>query len=166
MKRRFTQLLASGALAFALLGATDALAQQRPTPPPPAAPAAPVTGPVNVEILTVRATNSNDRVDPELRPIIKQLSYTRFTGFDLIDTHTRALTVGSTTSIAIEGGRRLKIDLVDRDEVSSRVRLSLFDPEGDKMLDTTVAVHRNRTFMVAGPKIGEDVLIIPVTVRY
>ena len=141
-----------------------AFAQGRPSEPIPAA--APAVGPVSVDVMCVRATKSNDRVDPELKPLLKQLSFTGFTGFDLVSHNTDALSVGEEANFAIEGGRRLKVQLIDRDETAARMRLRLIGADGTKVLDTTVAVHRNRTFMVAGPRVGEDVLIIPVMAKY
>ncbi len=140
-----------------------AFAQGRPPDPPITAP---VAGPVSVDVMCVKATKTNDRVDPELKPLIKQLSFTSYTGFDLISHNADTLAVGEEATFAIEGGRRLKVQLIDRDETAARLRLRLFGADGTKVLDTTVAVHRNRTFMVAGPKVGEDVLIIPVTAKY
>lgn len=167
--RRFDALrtlrLAVLAAVVALPGV--ALAQSRP-PEPPGAPhvAAPLAASVSVDVMCVRATKANDRVDPELKELLKPLSFTGFTGFDLISHNTDALSAGEEASFAIEGGRRLKVQLIDRDEVQARLRLRLFGTDGTKQLDTTVAVHRNRIFMVAGPKVGEDVLIIPVMAKY
>ena len=141
-----------------------AFAQGRPSEPLPAA--APAVGPVSVDVLCVRATKSNDRVDPELKLILKHLTLTGYTGFDVISHNTDALGVGEEANFPIEGGRRLKVQLIDRDETAARMRLRLLGPDGTKVLDTTISVHRNRTFMVAGPKMGDDVLIIPVTANY
>lgn len=142
----------------------SALAQGRPTEPLP--PAAPAVGPVSVDVMCVRATKANDRVDPELKAMLKHLALTGYTGFDVISHNADALGVGEEANFPIEGSRRLKVQLIDRDETSARLRLRLIGADGTKQLDTTVAVHRNRTFMVAGPKVGDDVLIIPITAKY
>jgi hypothetical protein len=36
----------------------------------------------------------------------------------------------------------------------------------NKILDTTVSIHRNKSFMVAGPKHEDGVLVLPLTARY
>lgn len=176
---RFVSLqavLASIVLGVGLLWpADDAMAQQRPPPPPtgatrpvatpaPAAPAA--AGPVSVQVMCVRGTKSNDRVDPELKPMLKQLAFIDYTGFDLLSDSTVSLAVGADSTFAIEGGRKVKVELLDRDDMVARLRVRMFNSEGEKALDTTVSVHRNRSFMVAGPRVGDDVLIMPITVTY
>jgi hypothetical protein len=165
------------ALGVSLLGASsDAYAQQRPPPPgrpapvarPPAdAPEAPpATGAVSVEVMCVHGTNRHSNVDASLKPIVKQLSYTRYTGFELVDTHGQSLEIGQEATFAIEGERKVKVELLGRDDAAAKLRIRLLNADGAKLLDTTISVHRNKSFMVAGPKVGEDVLILPVTARY
>lgn len=114
MNRRMylTFLLAALGLMQAVGG--DALAQEPPVPP---APPAAVTGPVTLEILCVRATKSNDHIDPELQPLIEQLALTSYTGFGLLDSRAQSVAVGDDTTVSIEGGRRLEVKVVDRDDV-------------------------------------------------
>lgn len=171
MKLLFARVLRASVLLASLVAVSDdALAQQRPPPTstrtaPPAAPA-PVNGPVAVEVLCVRATNSNSRVDPKLERIVSHLKFTRYTGFDLIDSHSYELSPKEEATFPIEGGRKVKLELLERDGDAAKVRIQMFSDSGSKQLDTTVQIHRNRSFMVAGPKVGDDVLILPVTVRY
>lgn len=165
-----------GMIAFvgALLVSGSAFAQSRPPVPtdprPPVAtlpmPAAPVAGPVSVEVRCIRGTNANSTIDPELKELSRTLAYTRYTGFDLIDTHSDALAIGDEAIFPIQGGRKLKIQLIDRDETAARLRLRLVGADGSYQLDTTVRIQRNKTFMVMGPHLGDDVLILPVTARY
>jgi hypothetical protein len=116
--------------------------------------------------MCVRASNANDRVDAELKPILQQLKFTRYTGFHLIDTQRRSLESGQETTFNIEGERKIRIELLSHDETAAKLRIRMFNAQGRQQLDTTVSIHRNRSFMVAGPKVGEDVLILPVSVRY
>lgn len=160
-----------GMIAFvgALTLSGAALAQSRPPVPgdprPPVA-LAPVSGPVSVEVRCIRGTNANAVIDPDLKEISRQLAYTRFTGFDLIDTHADSLAIGDEATFPIEGGRKLKIELISRDDTAARLRLRLLGADGSHQLDTTVSIQRNKTFMVMGPRLGDDVLILPVTARY
>lgn len=43
------------------------------------------------------------------------------------------------------------------------MRLRLYGSDAARVLDTGVKLRRGGTFFVAGPKIGDDVLIFPVT---
>jgi len=149
---------------------TDAFAQSRPAPPSRLVAGRPGIQPLSdrvaVEVLCVRATNANDHVDGKLEPMLRQLKYTRFTGFSLLDDHELRLEPGQTGDFEIEGNRKVNIELLSRDEAEARLRIRMFNPQGRQQLDTTVTIHRDRSFMVAGPHIGDDVLILPVTVRY
>jgi len=121
---------------------------------------------VSVEMRVVRGTNANAQVDDELRSILPALSQTNYRGFSLLDSKRDNLSDGEETEFSIEGGRRVKIELLDHDQTKARVRIRMFNGQGRQALDTTVSIHRDRSFMVAGPKVGDDVLILPVTVRY
>ena len=157
-------------LGAGMLASSEAFAQARPVPGAPrpslVAPSAPLPERVGVEVLCVRATNANTRVDDRLEPMLKQLRYTRFTGFSLMDQHTLRLAPGQEGSFEIEGNRKVAIDLLERNASEARLRIRMFNGQGRQQLDTTVTIHRDRSFMVAGPHLGEDVLILPVTVKY
>lgn len=173
MIRRFSLYLATAAM---LVISAPALAGP-PGPPPvnPARVAEPkegepkkVTGKVQIEILCVRATNTTSNVDPKLQGIMQHLRILKYKGFDLIDEHDSEVSSGHDVSFDIEGGRKLQVELLDVNDVQAKIRMRMFSGKGSSpTLDTTVSVHRNRAFIVAGPKMeGDDVLILPVRVKY
>lgn len=125
----------------------------------------PIARKVAVEVMVVYATNSGDRVDPELRSVMQQLRFTRYRSFTRLETHDASLRAGEESAFTIAGGRRVKIELITHDAEQAKIRLRMFN-DGGKLLDTTVSIHRNRSFMVAGPRHEDGVLIIPITVRY
>ncbi|MBN2799459.1 MAG: hypothetical protein JXX28_09965 [Deltaproteobacteria bacterium] len=148
----------------------EAWAQGRPPPgarPVPVAQRAPapIAESVDIEMLVVYATNEGDRVDPELRPVMQQLRFTRYRSFTRLETHPASLRAGEEATFTIAGDRRVKLQLLSHDPEQAKLRLSMFNQEG-KLLDTTVSIHRNRSFMVAGPRYEQGVLILPISVSY
>ena len=163
MVRSVRRCVAMFGLATALAApVVPALAQSRPAAPP--AEAAPASGKVDVEVMVIHA-NNDAYVDPKLDPVMQNLRHTRYTGFKLLSTENAKLSPGGDTTISLVGGRRLKIQLVSRDQQQAKVRIRMFK-EGDKVLDTTVSIPRGRYFMIAGPKYKDGALILPVGVDY
>jgi hypothetical protein len=152
--------LALGAL---LLGApTGALAD--PTGPSATEAATPVAGRVSVKVMMVHANNSG-KVDGELQSLVRQLQFTKYNGFNLLQQFPAQLSVGQHSTVQLLGDRRLKVELLSRDATKAKLRIRMFK-DTEKVLDTTVSVHRNRTFIIGGPKHKEGALILPVTVTY
>ncbi len=165
--RRWIAALATLVLGLSLT--VDAFAQSRP--PPPRDPV--VTNPsrpkeaarVEVEVLVIHATEAHTRVDPNLRSLMRHVKHLKFTGFSLLSKSTVTVGDGQNESMNIVGSRRLKVDLISHDDKQAKARFRLF--KGDKsILDTTVRIDRNRTFLVMGPSHDGGVLMLPVTVRY
>lgn len=138
----------------------DALAQARR-----GGPAAHAPGKVQVTVLEVAATDSHAGVDPRLAPLSNHLSFLRYKGYDLLDTHRFDLASGGEETLAITGSRRVSILLLDRSSEFAQFRIRINNQRG-KLIDTTVSVHRNGTFIVAGPKYNDGILILPLQVRY
>ena len=160
--------LALGALLLALLGAPmEAAAQGRPSPAPTSTvhqrPVA--AGKVSVQLLVVHATNSHKRVDGQLRPLLPHLRFISYTGFSVLETHEASLAPTQSQTFSIAGGRRVEVKLLSRSETEAKLQVSMHRADR-KLLDTTVRIHRNRSFIVAGPKHEGGVLILPVTARY
>lgn len=176
MSKVMTRLVGA-LLAVAVLVApvSQGWAQSRPVPTrsPQAAPLqqsapsreAPVSGKVSVEMMVIYAHNEDNRVDPALRGVMQQLKNFRFSGYKLLENHPTQLAVGQETSFALPGGRKIKMELLDRDDQQARIRIRMFSGS-DKVLDTTVSIHRNRSFMIGGPSYEAGKLILPVSVRY
>lgn len=133
---------------------------------PAAAPAAEVTaGKVNVAVSVVFATNAHSRVDPRLSQLTRHLSHLRYTGYELLNTESLSLAQDKPQSFQLEGGRKLTVTLLGRDDAKARLRVEIAGGSG-KLLDTTLSVNRNGTFIVAGPKHKDGILVLPLTASY
>jgi hypothetical protein len=149
---------------------SQAAAQTRPPPRPGSTVVAQQQGPktpvgkVSTEVMIIHANNSG-RVDPELRSVMQNLRFMKFSGFSLLNKVPTQLGVNQESSVSITGGRKMKVTLIQRDEKQAKVRVRLFNGEA-KVLDTTVSIHRNRSFMLMGPKHNDGVLILALSVRY
>lgn len=130
---------------------------ERPARPPMAAR-------TQVQVQVVHATNSG-KVDPALRPLEAQLKMMKFTGFEQISTSTAQLVEGGDSMFPVEGARRLRVELIERGPANAKVRVRLTE-NGANLLDTTVMIPRNRTFIIGGPKYAGGNLILPITVSY
>jgi len=150
-----------------LLSPGVALAQSR-LPVPLAGPtgAAPVRAKVDMEIRVVYATTSHSRVDPRLASLTRYLSHLSFTGYELLDTQKAQVGLGSKVSFTVQGGRKVTVTLLGRDEQKARVRVQVSGANDKQLLDTTMSVNRNGTVIVAGPKYQDGILVLPLTARY
>lgn len=114
--------------------------------------------------MVVHARTDTTKVDPALEPIMQNLKFLPFQGFSLLEQYTSSLGPEQETTWSA-AGRRMKVELLSRDEKQARIRVVLLN--GDKrVLDTTVSIHRNKSFMLAGPKHLEGVLVFALSVRY
>ncbi|MEQ1508253.1 MAG: hypothetical protein ABMB14_38840 [Myxococcota bacterium] len=123
---------------------------------------APVAGRVRVDVLVVYASNSG-QVDPRLNELKRQLEMMKFTGFQVLSTHSTQLGASQSTQVSIEGGRKIEITLVSLAETQAKVRIELFRGS-EKTVDTTVTIPRGRAYLVGGPKYQEGSLMFPITV--
>jgi hypothetical protein len=117
-----------------------------------------------VQVRVVLANNSG-KVDPALKPLEAQLRFTKYTGFQQLSSSTAQLAEGADATFQVEGGRRLRVDLLDRTPTQAKVRVRLTE-NASNLLDTTVSIPRNKPFIIGGPKYNGGVLILPVTVSY
>lgn len=124
-----------------------------------------VSGKVDIEVMVVHASNSHNRVDPSLQPVMQHLRFTNFKGFKMLSKEAKGINLSQDHTYTVAGGRRLKIKLLERDAKRAKIRIEMFNAK-NKILDTTVSIHRNKSFMVAGPKHDGGVLVLPLTARY
>jgi hypothetical protein len=161
-------LLSCLLLGLALFPGTAA-AQARPSQgraPTAATPASrPVSGRVGVQIYVVHATDTESGIDPRLSALSSSFRYFKYKGYRLLSTQDADVSVGEDHSFPIEGGRRLKVTLIDRDDARARVRVEMSGDDG-KLLDTTVSINRGGTFIVAGPRYKDGILMLPVRASY
>jgi hypothetical protein len=120
---------------------------------------------VDVQLMVVHATNAHSRVDARLEGLLGHLRHLSYTGYDVIDTRSESLTSQQEATFPVVGNRRVKVQLVDHDAQNARLRIRMFNDEG-KVLDSTVSVRRDRSFIVMGPQHDGGVLMLPITARY
>lgn len=156
----FLALLALFVLAF---GPVSASAQGRKAPTQSVR--AETGNKVSVKLLVVAATDSHEGIDPRLQSLAKHLNFLRFKGYDLLSTYNASVGVDSQAEFSIDGGRRVTVHLLKKNPEKAQFRIQMFNQAG-KLLDTTLSVNRNGTFIVAGPKYHDGILILPLQVKY
>lgn len=145
-----------------LAAPTLAVAQGGPAAPATEQPA----GKVTLELPVVYATSAHDNVDPRLSDIARYLKNLRYTGYELLGTQTAQLSPKGGQTFSIAGNRKVKVQLLSREAKRVRVRVRIIGAKGANLLDTTLWVNRNGTFIVAGPKHKDGILVLPLTARY
>jgi len=133
---------------------------EQPTNPAPRA------GKVQVVVHVIHATEEGNKVDPKLQSLVRYLKPLRYTNYDLLSTHELPLGAKAPANFSIAGDRKVLVDLLERDDKRVRLRVQVVGAKGQKLLDTTLSVPRNGTFIVAGPKYGKGVLVLPLTAKY
>lgn len=157
-----TRILVSAWLLCAL--AAPAFAQGPPAPGRPAA-GARVAQKVDVQLRVVHATDSETGVDPRLAALASSFRYFKYKGYRLLSTQNADIAVGGETTWSIEGGRRITVSVLSFDEGRARMRVEMTNGDG-KVLDTTVNINRNGTFIISGPRYKDGILMLPVTASY
>jgi hypothetical protein len=159
-------------LLAAQLAAGEALAQSRPGGAPAARPAAPSApsaprpaGRVSITMLVVHATDSERGIDPRLESLASSFRYFKYAGYRLLSTQKADVAEGGDASFTIDGGRKVEVTLLSRDDARARVRVQMSNGDG-KLLDTTVSINRDGTFIVAGPKYKDGILMLPLRASY
>lgn len=60
----------------------------------------------------------------------------------------------------------MEVTVLGKDDRRVKMRVEVTGGKGGKLLDTTLSVNRNGTFIVAGPKYKDGVLVLPLTAKY
>jgi hypothetical protein len=121
---------------------------------------------IRLEMLVVHATTSNTAVDPQVRPLMKYFRNYKFTGFSLLDSQNSKLNDKTARTFLIEGNRKVTVSLLSHTEKNARLKVIIIEGKGKKILDMTININRNGTFIVAGPKFKDGVLFLPISVKY
>ena len=121
---------------------------------------------IDLAVMVVHATDAHKKIDPKLGSLTKYLSHLRFTGYDLLDTHRLSLKPHSVSSFTVPGGKKVTVELLSKDDRRAKMRVQVTTSKGGKLLDTTLSVSKNGTFIVAGPKYKDGILVLPLTARY
>jgi len=158
-------LFALLSLAVGLGMAVPAAAQVPPRPVPVRTAPAPSSASIDVELMVVHATRNNDSVDRRLEGLLAHLRHLGYSGYSVIRQNSASMSDGDTADFTVVGDREVKAELISHTDTDARLRIRMFK-SGNKVLDTTVNMPRNRSFIVMGPEYDGGVLILPITVRY
>ena len=121
---------------------------------------------VRLEMMVVYGTTMNSAVDPQLRPLMRYFRNYKFTGFSLLDSQQSRLYDKSAKTFSIEGNRKVTISLLSHTDQKAKLKVVVLEGKNKKILDTTININRNGTFIVAGPKHKEGILFLPISVKY
>ena len=149
---------------FILFSASSAFAQAGPrgNTPSRAVPA----GKVQLEIMVVHATKQHNQWDAKVGKYRKYLQHLAYTGYTSLRNHSLVLAPNKVERIELAGGRKVIVELLQRDERRARLRIQIIAPKGGKLLDSTMNVSRNSSVIVAGPRYQDGILVLPMTARY
>ena len=123
-------------------------------------------GRVDLRVHVIHATDAHTQIDPRLEKLQRYLRHLRYTGYDLLETKKVPLSARGSQSFSIAGDRKVTVELLSKDAKKARLRVKIIGRKGQKLLDTTLSVPRNGTFIVAGPKFKGGILVLPLTARY
>ena len=153
------------------LGLVLAVAAVSPSPAfagseKPASAKRPASSRAHIEVNVVHGTDDEAGMDPSLsKSLAGQLRSFRYKGYRLLESHSADLAPGADAAFSIAGGRTLTVTLVDKDGDHARVRVEIVGKKG-KLIDTTVKINRDGTFIVGGPQYKGGVLFLPLKVSY
>ena len=125
----------------------------------------PSSAKANITVTVVHATDSETGVDPRLEALASQFRIFRYKGYRVLSTQSADLAAGGDHTFAIEGDRKMTVTLVEKNETSARLRVEIEGKKG-KLIDTTVKINRDGTFIVAGPAYKDGILVLPLRASY
>lgn len=114
----------------------------------------------NIRVRVIQANEQGDRVDPQLRSLVRDFKHLKYTSYRLRDVATFQLALGASGQMQLPGGEWLKLTAR---QVVKGAKLRL-DVAIDKLrFKTTVALAEGATLAVGGPPWGDGVLILALT---
>ncbi len=120
---------------------------------------------VQLTVLVVSATDSESGVDPRLAALASSFRYFKYSGYRLLSQQASELAVNGSGTFAVDGGRKLKVTLLSMDDARAKLHVEMSNDQG-KVLDTTVNINRDGTFIISGPKYKDGILMLPLRVSY
>ena len=121
---------------------------------------------VRVQVMLVHATTGEPYMDPALQRWGRHLRHLRYDSYRLLERRRAALLPQGSRSFEILGDREISVSLLRKNEQNARLRVQMYR-RGQKLVDTTVTVNRNGTFIMAGPAHKDGgILVLPITASY
>jgi ABC-type uncharacterized transport system fused permease/ATPase subunit len=122
---------------------------------------------VQVRLRVIQASNVGANVDPSLRDLHKELgSLFNFTSYRLVRDQMLSLSPNQPAALPVHEGRSsIEITQVgsQRNIVELKVRIKR---DGTDILNTQVRLSPGRTVLIGGPKHGEGVVILGLSVNF
>lgn len=120
---------------------------------------------VQLTVLVVHATDSESGVDPRLASLASSFRYFKYKGYRLLSQQSSDVAVNASSTYSVEGGRKVKVTLLSMDDARAKLRVEMSNEQG-KVLDTTVNINRDGTFIISGPKYKDGILMLPLRASY
>lgn len=120
---------------------------------------------VRLTLLVVHATDTVTGVDPRLASLESSFRYFKYKGYKQLSSESADVATDGSNTFDIVGNRKVTVTLLSKDDNNVRVHVEVTGNNG-KLLDTTVKVNRDGTFIVAGPKYQDGMLILPLRASY
>jgi hypothetical protein len=118
----------------------------------------------SVELWVVEARKTPGRTDVELQPFARELRSKGFQSFALRARVDSRLGIGELAQIPVDQ-HRVEIRLLEISGDQARVRVRLAR-SGERTLEFTMTLPRNRTLLWGGPRTANGVMVLPITVRW
>ena len=120
---------------------------------------------VRVQVLLVHATSGEPFMDADLNRWSRHLKHLRYDRFELLDRRRASLLPDQARDFEILCNRSIKVSLLSKTPKRARLRVQMYR-RNQKLVDTTVTVNRNGTFIMAGPSHKGGILVMPITASY
>ncbi len=123
-------------------------------------------GKVGVRILAVAASEGTPHLDPQLKHLVKHLAYLRHDRYELVTKKRGMIGIGGEDlEFRVQDGPRVVVTVRELGGNRAKIRVRIFRGQ-KKVADTTVAIQNHGTFILAGPKYKDGILILPIRVDY
>lgn len=125
---------------------------------------------VQLQVLTIRATKSNNEISAKLKPLAEALKKTfKFTGYKLLKTDSRKVALNKKLDLSLVGPYKARITPLERKDNRIRLKAEVFERKDKKdisKLSTTISLAAGKSQLFGGWKLdGQDVLIIAVSAK-
>ncbi len=120
---------------------------------------------VSMSMMVVHATQDGTYMDPKLQSLERHLRFLSYTNFSVIGQKRAELSANSTKTFSLDGGKQVVVTLVSTENNKAKIRVKVSSSRGS-LLDTTISINNGGTFIVAGPRHNNGVLILPITASF